>query len=167
MSEKSMTLLTQKEIDILLKFLNEKNDELSSKVLRQESIDKLIELLNEAMAAHEEVNPVNVSIEKQELECRVNETTNYLELFTLAAETGETVVITPSSFESSCIILDESQWGLCISPINFHKVATVFKLQYSDATMQMVCKRFAAINFGDENYNIPEVFLPNSLVLEK
>lgn len=165
MNEKSMTLLTQKEIDILLQFIKEKNEELPSGVLTQESIDKLVQLLDQAMAAQKEGLQNSINVTNQELCYSVDEGTKFVELYTIDPDTNEKVMITPMSYESGCIVSDDTKWGFSISPRLFHKVADSFKMKYRNETLQAVNKRYALINYGDEAYAVPEIFLPSSLIL--
>ena len=93
---KSFSLLSQQEIDTLVKFLTEKKKGVGSDVMSQNSIDKLIRLiqtdkdrivLNSSIAVDsltmtflEEIHFRDSSDELCELRCNVNPETNYLSL---------------------------------------------------------------------------------------
>lgn len=179
-----MTLLSQKEIDTLVAFLTAKRKEISNEVLSQRSVDKLIQLIRSSDLTKVRLDPIfpigiaeedgkekdvlgNLKIREDsnqvcELILKIDTETDYIQLYAYNTTTKKEFKITPSS--SIRVTVDEeddtSEWGFSIAPIVFDIIASVYQLKYSTKVYEEVCARYALKNYGDEEYEIPVLFLP-------
>lgn len=169
MVETNFSLLSQEEIDILIKFLKENCDVVESEVLNQESIDKLILMMkgfskDQHLKSQQEAGDVRAvgtvlnGANVWYLEFEEN-ATGFMELYATDGEIRE--AITPRGYSCACFTQDNSQWGYAISPSLFLEVAKCYGLKFSKEVYQSVCERFALKNFGDTSYNVSDFFLAN------
>lgn len=169
MVETNFSLLSQEEIDILIKFLKENYDLVESEVLSQESIDKLILMMKgfsrdkHLKSQHEAsdvraVGTVLTGTGVWRLEFEENNA-GFVELYATNDTTKE--IITPKGYSCACFTKDNSQWGYAISPNLFLEVAKCYGLKFSKEVYQSVCERFALKNFGDASYDISDFYLAN------
>lgn len=180
MSENNKALLSQMEIDTLVKFLVDQKQGLQSTVLTQESIDKLVHLLSnhdldllkfniaskvDSIATETEevlsnlVKYDNSLIYEMTFTCIDNQ----LKLIAKNYDTNTTLVVTPKSLELMSIVEDDSNWGCCIDPILFNKIATVFHFKYRRETLDSVIKLFADKMYGTCDMKLPNIYLPSAL----
>ncbi len=171
---KSFSLLSQQEIDTLVKFLTEKKKGVGSDIMSQNSIDKLIRLiqtdkdrivLNSSIAVDsltmtflEEIHFRDSSDELCELRCNVNPETNYLEMSIYNTVTDKTLSLIPKMFDEE----DSEGWGYSITPSFFNLLAQSLALKYTQETLDLVCTVFAKVNYGSEDHKISEMYLPGS-----
>lgn len=168
----NLSLLSQNEIDTLVEFLVEKKNSVDSSVLSQESIDKLIELIRynnnrrkqetfhslpELDGSLADAVTVRESAEQLcELRCEADETDGFLKILVHNTENGREMVITPAMINED----DGPDWGRCVSPATFCKIARVLDVKYTAKTYDVVCKLFAECVFGDKEHKIPLLDLP-------
>lgn len=182
MSESNFTLLSQKEIDALIKFLSAKQSSVTNEVLNQDSIDKLIHLIRNNdinKLGFDSLTPLddttsndllqnlglsNTESKQNLISVSQNDTTGFLEIYAINEATREKIIITPSCFEKDNKDVDYT-WGYSIAPIIFDKIATKYKMKYSESTYNTVCTIFSTKNYGDPQTTIPKVFLPTSTQL--
>lgn len=173
----SFSLLSQLEIDTLVAFLTEKKNSINSDVLNQESIDKLIMLLHtdkermalsnlllSSSAGMELLSATNFRSdihEVCELLFQVNNDTGFVELKIFNTVSKETIELTPRLFSKG----DSEHWGAAIQPSFFNRIAHVLTLKYTQETHDNVCRRFAKIMYGDENFKLPLIYLPGNEAL--
>lgn len=173
----SYSLLNQEEIDILVAFLNAKKSSLNSDVLSQNSIDKLIYLIsndkqqimrdlfdpmaNIDSSLLETLNFKKNTDELCELRCELAEDTGLLKLSIFNTVTEKTIEITPNMLDET----DIEEWGNCISPILFNRLARSLSLKYTTETHDKVCSLFAKATFGDETHKIPNIHMPRNVYL--
>lgn len=173
----SFSLLNQREIDTLVKFLTESKNAVNSDVMSQNSIDKLIRLFKTdkdrlslssflSFQDSEAIVLKNLqfrsnSDEACELRCSINSETNFIELSIYNTTTDEIHILTPNSFDQD----STAEWGFSIPPSYFSQIAHSLSLKYTQATYDFVCSTFAKHNFGSENHIIPEIYLPENKVL--
>lgn len=167
MSEVNFSLLTQEEIDTLIKFLRETSDNVDSEVLSQDSIDKLIHMMrtyskkpsgnHKALGTVRALASVLSSSYTWSLDFEEAEESGFMRLYATDGEQKE--YISPRGYSCACFVDDNSTWGYAISPIQFVDVAKVFQLKFSKETYENVCKRFAEKNYGDEAYEVDDFFL--------
>lgn len=177
MNESSFSLLNQKEIDTLVRFLSEK--QVSREVLSQDSIDKLIRLIK-----HNDINRVTLdsiglpsepafdllkelhvredSSEVCELLFEVDENTKYVNLTAKNTVTGTEYKIEPSTLDRLELVEGISTWGYSIPPILFDKIARIFSLRYSRKTYDAICSLYAVHNFGTKVHKLPSIYYPTS-----
>lgn len=174
---KSFSLLNQKEIDTLVKFLTDKKNTVDSDVMSQNSIDKLIMLIQtdkERLALNscftfdsldatflKKLHFRNNLDEVCELRCSVNPETNYLELSIFNLTTEQTLILTPKMFDSA----DIDDWGYSISPSYFNHIAQSLSLKYTKETHDAVCSIFAKNTYGSAEHKISEMYLPDNTAL--
>ena len=183
MSE-NMALLSQNEIDALVKFLLEKQNIKSGVVLDQGSIDRLVNVLQDKtfiqkMGGPEE--PMQNTTTKTVAQLLLLEgeqdfvvqQTNYELIFECNADGMVQVVcqsrlstkrhvITPACLEQSRYVEEESTWGKTISPIVFDTISGMLHIRYSKETFLRVCDRFAEVVYGNKNAEIPSFYMPNA-----
>ena len=167
MVETNFSLLSQEEIDILIKFLKENCNVVESEVLSQESIDKLILMMkgynkdkhiksqHEASAVRTVANVITGD-GVWKLDCEENES-GFIELYATDGDKKEK--ITPNGYACACFTQDNSQWGYVVSPSLFLEVAKCYGLKFSKDVYQSVCERFALKNFGDATYDVSDFYL--------
>lgn len=174
---KSFSLLSQQEIDTLVKFLTEKKKGVDSDVMSQNSIDKLLRLiqtdknrlvLNSSITVDsltttflEEIHFRDSSNEVCELRCSVNPETNFIELSIFNTTTEKTLILVPKMFDEE----DAENWGYSIPPFFFNLLAQSLTLKYTQETLDFVCGVFAKVNYGAEDRKISEMYLPSSTAL--
>lgn len=175
----SKALLTQKEIDALIKFLRENNHTIQNTTLTQNSIDKLVKFFqspgdlsirfkfdcSSGSKSDEEILKALIQpddISSYELIYRQEGDSNYIHLYAHHAEKNDSILITPKCLELLKLVEDHSEWGACIEPILFDKAAKIFNLSYTKDTYDQICKLFAKNRYGDENAFIPYIYLPAS-----
>lgn len=178
MNKNTFTLLTQQEIDTLVKFLVDKKNIFSNEVLNQDSIDKLISLIRgtsenklrldrskiEALSGENLLISTGFCTAGQlcELKVNINSDTNFVELVACNRENGKSVLVTPEHFMMHDLEPSESSWGLCITPIFFDEVATIFGFKYTKETYDFVCDLYSERHFGKKGLEIPKLFLPDA-----
>ena len=183
-----MALLSQNEIDALVKFLLEKQNIKSGVVLDQGSIDRLVNVLQDKnfiqkMGGAEE--PMQNTTTKKVAQLLLLEgeqdfvvqQTNYELMFECDAEGMVQVVcqsklstkrhvITPACLEQSRYLDEEkSTWGKTISPVIFDTISGMLHIRYSKETFLRVCDRFAEVVYGNKNAEIPAFYMPNAASL--
>ena len=188
MSE-NMALLSQNEIDALVKFLLEKQN-VQGSVLDQASIDRLVDVLQDKHLIRK-MNIINEDSDLSTVTKPVNQllllegetdpfvqANNYCLLFEQDENGMVQVVcqhvinrkryaITPECMEQSRFVEEESSWGRTISPIMFDTLAGMLRVQYTKETFFKVCECFAEVVYGDKNSEIPKIYMPNANKLVK
>lgn len=181
MSE-NMALLSQNEIDALVKFLLEKQN-IQSGVLDQGSIDRLVNVLQDKtfiqkMGSAEEpmLNTTTKTVAQLLLlegeQDLVVQQRNYELLFERGNNgmvqvvcqsrmSAKRHVITPACLEQSRYTEEESSWGRTISPLVFDTISGMLHIRYSKETFLRVCDCFAEVVYGDKNAEIPSFYMPN------
>lgn len=169
----SYSLLNQKEIDVLVDFLTDQKTSLNSEVMNQKSIDKLIALItgDESRIVTDVFNPFSSvdlqfledigfrnSTEVCELRCDVDSDTGYLLLNAVNITTGKVLPVTPKLISSD----DIEEWGYCISPTFFNRIAKVFNFKYTRDTHDKICNIYAKHTYGDENHKLSNLSLPEN-----
>lgn len=173
-------LLSQKEIDTLVKFLIDQKQGIKSTVLTQQSIDKLVQLLSNKGLDLLKFNIVDVSTNTNneteevlsnlikydnrltyELSFEVLE--NKVLLTAINKETNTLLHITPKSLELMSIVNDNSCWGCCIDPYLFDKIATVFHFKYKRETLDSITKLFSEKMYGTTHFELPNIYRPSTL----
>lgn len=175
----NFSLLTQQEIDTLVKFLTNKKNQVDSDVMSQNSIDKLIRLIQtdkERLALDSSLSygDIDTTLLKKlhfrssldeicELRCQINSESGFIELIVYNHSSKESISLTPKILDEN----DTDQWGYAIPPSLFNHIAQAMLLKYTTQTHDMVCNIFAKHNYGSEDHKIPEMFLPeNSALLD-
>ncbi|MBQ9764795.1 MAG: hypothetical protein IJW18_01195 [Lachnospiraceae bacterium] len=170
------TLLSQNEIDTLIKFLTH-HEKIQDTVLSQDSIDKLVNLLQnngDVTAEIFELTDFNsnalessaINLAGYTLHFTVNKSTQFV-VITAESKNGESKKITPIGFSDGDSADDDSEWGYCIEPVVFDKIAATFNLKYSDEEYENVCRTFAMKRYGNEYALIPSIYLPTPEALAK
>lgn len=160
------TLLSQKEIDTLVQFLTRQNNNIQEVVLSQDSIDKLIALLRNTgelnpdvfELSHDMLESVS-SLEGYLLYCNIDSNTKFITIYARNS-TGTTVKITPAGLTAGENVNGGTEWGYCIEPAVFDKIATSFKLKYTSTEYENVCRNFSMHRYGNEFAIIPTLYLP-------
>lgn len=166
----SYSLLNQDEIDVLVNFLTDKKKSVDSDVMSQNSIDKLIYLItNDRQQLMNILDPL-VCVDPEllenngfrqnddelcELRCSVADN-GYLKLTAYNTVTDVSLEITPTLFNSN----DTEDWGKCISPMTFNRLAKALHLRYTTETHQSICSIYAKAIFDDENHPVSSIHLP-------
>lgn len=180
MSENNKALLSQMEIDTLVKFLEDQKKGIQSTVLTQESIDKLVHLLSnhdlDLLKFNITSKPDSIASETEEVlsnlveydntlsyELTFTNLNNQLKLIAKNIDTNTTLIVTPKSLELMSIVEDNSSWGCCIDPILFDKIATVFHFKYKRETLDAIIKLFAEKIYGTCDAQLPSIYLPSAL----
>lgn len=162
------TLLSQGEIDTLIRFLTNHDQKIQDSVLSQDSIDKLVSLLQkngdtnmDLFNMSSEVTPLPAEdLSGHSLSFTINETTGFLTI--IAHNDGAELIITPLSVNSLKVMNDDSEWGVCIEPVIFDKIASIFKVKYTKATYDAVCELFCTKRYGNADAVIPTIYLPTA-----
>lgn len=169
MRERSLSLLTQEEIDTLVDFLKQQKSSVDAQVLSQDSIDKLISLMEKKELYKIRLDEWETVLKKPFngvkdwiLVYEQNQETNFLELYVVNGTSDERKKLTPTAFEKRSLAENDAEWGYCIPPVIFNEVATAFQLKYTRKTYDDICRIYAEKNYGDSTAKIPEVFLANS-----
>ena len=183
MSE-NMALLSQSEIDILVNFLTDRKNQVSSEVMEQRDIDRLISLLKSGNGSPvrldtgipetSDTNAVPILLvedtieaqQKCELKAELSKD-NYMVIQCVNSESGKRFLITPSCMTGmNYKDGDRSQWGRAIPPIMFDKIATLLKVKYSKATFDFICNQYKKIIYGENSQEeIPGLFMPSASLL--
>ena len=174
-----LSLLSQYEVDTLVNFLLEKKDTVDSSVLSQKSVDKLIELLRydkhrrkqelvSALPDLERALADAVTVRENarqlcELCCEVGGADGFLKLSVMNKENGQAMQITPTVINSD----DDAEWGRCMAPATFCRLASALGVKYTTDTYEAVCKQFAECMFGDAECKIPFLYLPSNAEMLK
>lgn len=174
----NLSLLSQSEIDTLVGFLSHKSKSVDSSVLNQASIDKLIRLIQydnrrrrqDAFLSYADLDgslkdDVTVRTEGEICEMLLtwDDAEGRIHITVKNAGNGESMEITPAIINEE----DGDSWGRSIPPVLFCRLALALDVKYTAETYDTVCKYFAENIFGDENYTIPFLYLPeNQLMLE-
>ncbi len=173
------SLLNQEEIDALVGFLMEKKDSLDSSVMNQKSIDRLIYLLQSdsnhiQRTLFDPLAHVNQRLledihfrKNRSQECTllasVDEEKQQLLVWIHNEETGEDMEVTPETLTEG----DGKYWGSCMSPTLFVRLVQALAVKCSRAVYDTVCSQYAKCMFGDADYQIPSIYLPdNESILE-
>ncbi len=162
------TLLSQGEIDTLIRFLTSHDQKIQDSVLSQDSIDKLVSLLQkkgdtnmDLFNMSSEVTPLPAEdLSGHSLNFTINDTTGFITI--IANNDGAELIITPLSLNSLKITNDDSEWGIFIEPVIFDKIATTFKLKYTKATYDAICDLFSTKRYGKADAAIPSIYLPTA-----
>ena len=175
MSEKNMSLLSQSEIDALIKFLNEnKNSEtLSGDILSQSSINKLIELVKSipSLDKNNLLNSAAIKADASSFFANKNGRAGYelafktndngqITIFACNAETDDIITIAPAMVSSVNAENLPETWGRCLSPNAFNCIAELLKIKYSDETLSNLKALFAENMYGSAEAVIPAFYLP-------
>ena len=172
----NMTLLSQTEIDTLVDFLMEKRQDVNNQVLNQGSIDRLIHLIRtthvnnvragSSIASNTESNRIKTAMKIRteahqicELTIKILEN-GFIDIIIINQSTGNTYKVTPNGASEMTISDDDSQWGKCISPYTFVDISDAYGAKFSEETYQKLCSIYAKVKFDDENYKLPDFFLP-------
>lgn len=180
MSEESFSLLSQKEIDTLIRFLSQKDNQIARDVLSQDSIDKLIHLIESNDVNKVRVNTVeSVNLHAKadillklhlkenpsqpcELRYTIDSETQYLHLYAHNMETEEEIEITPLTLNPNDPDNAKSGWGYCMAPIMFDTVASILRTKFTRETFDGICALFARLNFGSSTTPLASIYFPNS-----
>lgn len=173
----NLSLLSQNEIDTLVNFLLDKKNFVDSSVLSQSSIDKLIELIRydsnrrkrEMFSSLPELDgsladavTVRQSTDELcELFCEVDEGNGFQKIMVRNTVNGQEMQVTPATISSD----DDENWGKCVSPATFCKIARALDVKYTAETYDAVCMRFAECIFGDAEHKIPFLYLPDNTTM--
>lgn len=177
----NMALLSQKEIDTLLDFLQK--SKVGEEVMDQASIDRLISLLRTDKRREVKFNtPVPEmrgrdeqplllldtvgSLKEQQrcvLECQVDAATNFLRIICRDEAKDSEYEITPACVsELRFKRMDTSQWGYAVPPVTFDHIAALMTVKYTKSVFDKVCRIFAKQMYGDEQVTIPEIYMPTT-----
>jgi len=180
MSEQSMTLLSQSEIDTLISFLTSGNQDnkVESEVLSQDSIDKLISLIktngNDKPRFAFDLSSFDFNASKRAALFSKEDDTyaddieynlifevqdGMAKVFGKNSKTGKLVAIRPGDITRTEDSNDE-EWGSCIVPSLFVAIAASLGVTYTNEVLEEVCKNFAKVMFGNENAKLPAIYLP-------
>lgn len=162
------TLLSQNEIDTLIRFLTGHEQKIQDTVLSQDSIDKLVSLLQkngntnmDLFNISSEVEPLPAEdLSGHNLHFTIDDATGFVTI--IAYNDGAELIITPLSLNSLKITDDDSKWGICIEPVIFDKIATIFKLKYTKATYDSICELFSTKHYGKADAVVPAIYLPTA-----
>lgn len=171
----SYSLLNQEEIDVLVSFLLDKKNSVNSDVMSQQSIDKLIYLItNDRRQLMNMLDPLacidsdllmkkNFRQSQEEIcELRYSIADNgYLQLSVSNLTTNNTLEITPALFTEN----SNEDWGKCISPVTFNRIARALSLKYTAQTHEQICKLFATVIYDDATHPISALHLPTNTAL--
>lgn len=173
----NLSLLSQNEIDTLVGFLSNKSKSVDSSVLNQSSIDKLIQIIQydnrrrkqDAFMSYADLGgslKEAVTVRTGDEACEMlmaQDEAGSIHITVKNTVNGQSMEITPAIINEE----DGDSWGRSIPPVLFCRLALALDVKYNAATYKMVCKCFAENIFGDENYTIPFLYLPeNQLMLE-
>ena len=174
MSEKNMALLSQSEIDALIKFLNDNNNAIiRGDILSQNCINKLIELvkslpsldrdelLNKTAFNTDICLPFSSKNGKKGYQLTFD-TNEYgqISIFAINENTDDVVVITPAMVSKGDTSNLPLTWGNSISPNTFHRIANLLGLGYSKETISGLKALFAERMYGSADAVIPAFYLP-------
>jgi len=181
MAGNNLTLLSQHEIDTLVKFLNEKRQTgVSNEVLTQDSIDRLIKMIRTTSAdenpktgmrrlkEHAQMDGSKIRENQEQIcELMVGVMSNgFIEIKILNRSNGNLYYITPHGTSETPVMENDNQWGRCISPFTFADIASIYDAKFTRKTYEGICRLYAAMRFGDKTYKIPDFFLPDERDLE-
>ncbi len=179
MSEKNMTLLSQKEIDTLIEFLRGEDwrKRSNNEVLNQESIDRLIALIRSSHGRRR-LGGLRMVVERSEelKEFYATQDEDYtdqsvyemavgvredgqLELAACNKASGKQIPIWPEHLLKLSFTGTSSGWGRCLMPRLFYQAADTLGLEYTEETEEAVKRQFAAVMYGDEKAELPDLYL--------
>lgn len=174
----SRTLLSQKEIDVLVSFLTTK-EKVGNEVLDQASIDRLIKVLTdsrlmeragaEVSAEYFFANSV-LSIEKdiaiQRKQCMLlyeKDAKGYAHVLCANRVSGVKYEITPECLNQLNLVESKGEgWGRAVMPLLFDLAAMQLQVKYTAETFAEVCRDFALLMYGDAGTQLPNVYLPSA-----
>ena len=169
-------LLSQEEIDALVSFLKTK-EKIGNEVLDQASIDRLVEILNEAKGAGESVAgggrfygnsvlAVEQDIAVQKEQCTLlyeKDDRGHAKIVCENVVTGMRYDITPECLNQSYLVDSTGEsWGFAIMPVLFDLAALQLQVRYTADVFSEVCADYAKLLFGDENAELPNMYLPTA-----
>ena len=175
MSETNMSLLSQNEIDALIKFLNDNknNNSIGGDILSQSSINKLIELVKSipSLDKNNLLNSAAIKADASSFFANKNGGTGYelafktndngqITIFACNAETDDIITISPAMVSSDNVENLPETWGRCLSPNTFHCIAELLKIKYSDETFNNLKALFAENMYGSAEAVLPAFYLP-------
>ena len=173
------TLLSQNEIDTLIKFLESHDSTPIGTVLPQGSIDKLVEIIKfnnkrgiflgkDAPLDFSDAQPESIYI-KDEGGNTVNTSVCALEhsidadgivkLFCIDNSTGAKYPIFPDSLVSMNYVSEGSSWGRAVPPRTLVKISRLFNITCDSETLDAAGKRFAEIVYGDSSAQVAQYYL--------
>lgn len=164
------TLLSQKEIDTLIRFLTSHDQPVQGTVLSQDSIDKLVSLLQNNGTSNVDlfctghpsdlssITPENLS--DYTLDFTIDEESSYISI--IAENEESSINITPLALSILKITKDNSEWGFYIEPVIFDRIASIFSLKYTKATYDKICELFSLKHYGKPDAVIPHIYLPSA-----
>ena len=173
------TLLSQNEIDTLIKFLESHDSTPIGSVLPQGSIDKLVEIIKfnnnrgiflgkDSPLDLSEMQPESSSIKDGSgntvdtsvctLEHSIDEN-GTVKIFCYDKATDTRYPIFPDSLVSKNYVSDGSSWGRAISPRTLLKVSKLFNITCDSETLDAAGKRFAEIVYGDAGASVAQYYL--------
>lgn len=173
----NFSLLSQNEIDVLVKFLLEKKETLGTDVMNQKSIDKLIMLIqtdyeklstyldssyarfdkNILKDLHFRENDADVCT----LHFNTDETTHFVTLEITNETTKQAMPLLPKHFDDN----DSDAWGISMPPVLFTHLAHTLSIKFTQETYDKVCDTFTSHQYGTLNYPLPAIYLPDNMLL--
>ena len=93
------------------------------------------------------------------------EENGFLEVIIVNQDTGNVYKVTPNGASEMTISDDDSQWGKCISPCTFVDISDAYDAKFTEETYEKICSVYAKVKFDDENYKIPDFFLPEQGII--
>lgn len=181
--DKNKVLLSQSEIDVLVKFLYDKKENVAGEVLEQSSVDKLLHILqtggqklyfdSDVPRVKSESPTVILKLEGEEnigeqqkfceLVCEINEQTGYIIVSCINKNSGNRYNITPTCLEQAVFIKDDTaEWGYAVPPLTFDILASLLQVKYTKETFDKVCDIYSDRMYGDKNHLIPYIYMPSS-----
>lgn len=181
--DNNKTLLSQSEIDVLVRFLNSKKDVVTGEVLEQSSVDKLLSLLQSrgqklyfdsdmpqlkagsGTAILVLDGEANIGEQQRacELECEIDHQSGYVKVICVNKDNGNKYNMTPTCLEQASYMKgDTTVWGYAIPPLTFDTIATLLQVKYAKSTFDKVCEIYAERMFGDKSHLIPHIYMPSS-----
>lgn len=169
-------LLTQEEIDALVSFLKA-NERVGNDVLDQTSIDRLVEILSDAKVTESpsatggrvygnSVLALEQDIAVQREQCTLlyeKDGKNHAHIVCENVVTGMRYEITPECLSQSCMVESTGEsWGFAIVPVIFDLAALQLQVRYTAEVFSRVCSDYAKAIYGDENAELPNVYLPTA-----
>lgn len=181
--DKNKVLLSQSEIDVLIKFLDMKKDKVGVEVLEQSSVDKLLNILrsgngeqklyfdsnlpefkeNSGTAILVLDEDANIGDQQQfcELTCEIDGDTEYMKIICINKQNGNRYNMTPACLEQVKYINEDiAEWGYAVPPLTFDTVASLLQVKYTKATFDKVCEVYAEKMFGDKTHSISSIYMP-------
>lgn len=172
-------LLSQDEIDALVNFLTTK-EKVDNEVLDQKSIDRLVKVLSDQnlMGKEETVEDgigrfsassvlsVEKDIAVQKEQCTLlyeKDAKGFAHIICMNKVTGARYEITPESLNQPTLVESTGEsWGRAVMPLLFDLAAMQLQVKYTTEVFSAVCGDFAKVMFGNENVQLPNVYLPTA-----